>query len=144
MRILVVFVLSVFSLNSLSCEVVPFARLLANPKIFSGKCVETVGVISVEFEGLRIYSDRESYEFGVYENSIGHTYFPDIDSDVNTEGTFKLFSKHYEGKLVRYKGVFNRDESYNRLPSPSGVFSEHQDIIILDKWRRNIKAKNTE
>jgi|TARA_B100001063_G_scaffold243277_1_gene273570 hypothetical protein len=144
MRIFAVLALSIFSFNSLSCEVVPFARLLANPKIFSGKCVETVGVISVEFEGLRIYSDRESYEFGVYENSIRHTYFPDIGAELNTEETFKMFTKHFEGKLVRYKGVFNRDEGYNRLPSPSGVFSEHQDIIILREFKRNLKAKKAE
>ena len=135
MRKFALIVLLLSSINVLSCEVVPIYRLVSNPELFDGKCVETVGVINVEFESWRLFTDRESYDYYVIENSIHHNFYPDYSGEINTKEVIDNFIKTYEGKLVRYRGLFRKGKGVSKLPSPTGTF-EHIDITVLTKLDR--------
>ncbi|QTH70437.1 hypothetical protein [Pseudoalteromonas xiamenensis] len=134
MRKLALTILSLMSFNIFACENVSIYRLIANPKVFNGKCIETVGVIKVEFESWKLFTDRESYEHYVIENSIDHDFYPDYQSEQNSDEVIAAFSLAYEGKLVRYKGIFKAGASNGKLPSPTGRFTTNEAITILSKY----------
>ncbi|MBQ4851123.1 hypothetical protein [Pseudoalteromonas sp. MMG012] len=134
MKKLALTILSVFSINSFACENISIYRLIANPKLFDGKCIETVGVIKVDFESWKLFTDRDSYEYYVIENSIDHNFYPDYQSEKNTDEVIAGFTQAYEGKLVRYKGVFKAGKANGKLASPTGSFTAHEAITILLKY----------
>lgn len=68
------------------------------------------------------------------ENSIDHNFYPDYQSEKNTDEVIAAFTQTYEGKLVRYRGVFKAGKAYGKLPSPTGSFTAHEAITILSKY----------
>jgi hypothetical protein len=140
MRTLLLICTIMSSFYSYSCVVVPFTRLISAPSQYNGKCIQTVGVISVEFEGARLYLNRESYLARIPENSLRHDLIPDFKSDKFDE-TLMLFTKNYEGKLVRYTGVYQSYDSFRTLQNVNGYFETYKEIEIIKNYVPLAKLK---
>ncbi len=111
------------SISAHTAEVISIVSLLANPDKFHGKCVQVAGVIGLEFELPRIYLNRESYNGRVIENSVSQPVELTDDWYLNDE-----IKSKFEGKLVRYKGVF----WYEPNRTPNGYFSNF--VLIETMW----------
>ncbi|KPZ70556.1 hypothetical protein AN394_02325 [Pseudoalteromonas sp. P1-26] len=130
-------ILSVFFLvTAFSCvavETVPFVSLLVSPEKYDNKCIQTVGVISIEFEGGSLYLDHASYIARAFENGISQPFEAAsvaYDSE-NAEVQVKRLNDAYEGKLVRIVGKFQAVNPSKRLFSTKSTFSSISYIKTL-------------
>lgn len=112
-------------------EVTSFVNLLTTPEKFDSKCVQTVGVISVEFEGSKLYLNNESYTARVYENAIRHSLYFSEEND-----QLDLFAKRIEGKLVRVVGLFKYGGDDVGPKSSIGFFESINYLRTLDPKER--------
>ncbi|TMO88431.1 hypothetical protein CWC12_09535 [Pseudoalteromonas ruthenica] len=119
--------------SSVAVEKVPFVSLLASPEKYDGKCIQTVGVLSIEFEGGSLYLDQASYIVRAFENGISQPFEAAVvvyDSE-NTEAQVKRLNDAYEGKLVRIVGKFQAINPSKRFLSTRSTFSSISYIQTL-------------
>ncbi|WP_438863231.1 hypothetical protein [Neptunicella sp.] len=129
--------LSIFLLmtafSSVAVEKVPFVSLLTSSEKYDGKCIQTVGVLSIEFEGGRLYLDQASYIARAFENGISQPFEAVVvayDSE-NAEAQVKRLNDAYEGKLVRIVGKFQAINPSKRFLSTRSAFSSITYIQTL-------------
>ncbi|AIY66366.1 hypothetical protein OM33_11320 [Pseudoalteromonas piratica] len=121
------------SFPTVSVEKVSLSALLANPNNYDGKCVQTVGVLSVEFEGGRIFIDRTSYVARAYENAVRQPFVAAVVAmnSEDPEKAAKRISDTYEGKLVRVIGVFSAINTRTDEISSNSMFKDISFIETL-------------
>ena len=89
--------------------------LLSNPEKLNGKLVRFSGVITLEFEGKAIYSDRESFKYFISKNAFS--------LDLQSSGL--VLTKEQEesiyGKYVEIEGVFHG----NLIKEPSCLLKQN-------------------
>ena len=127
----IIFLMTAFS--SIAAEKISFVSLLSSPDKYDGKCVQTVGVISVEFENGSLYLDQASYIARAYENAISQPFEAAqvaYNSD-NAEAHIQKLADAYEGKLVRVAGKFKAFNTSKRLNSTKSKFSSISYIQTL-------------
>ncbi|MBU1311442.1 MAG: hypothetical protein KKE30_18115 [Gammaproteobacteria bacterium] len=118
----------------IAVEKVPFVSLLSSAEKYDGKCLQTVGVISIEFEGGKLYLDRASYLAKAYENAIAQPFEAAVvayDSEKG-EAQAKNLTDAFEGKLVRVVGKFKAVNPSKRLLSTKSNFSSISYIKSLE------------
>ena len=132
--------LSIFFLmmafSSGAVEKVPFISLLSSPEKYDGKCIQTVGVISIEFEDGRLYLDHASYLAKAYENGISQPFEAAVVAynSENAEVQVKNLANAYEGKLVRVVGKF---KAVNPLKRPFFTKSRFSSISFIQTLAPN-------
>lgn len=127
----IMFLMTAFS--SIAAEKVSFVSLLSSPDKYDGKCVQTVGVISVEFENGSLYLDQASYIARAYENAISQPFEVaqvTYNSD-NPEAHIQKLAGAYEGKFVRVVGKFKAFNPSRRLNRAKSYFSSISHIQTL-------------
>ena len=126
-----VFLMTAFS--SFAIEKVSFVSLLSSPERYDDLCVQTVGVISVEFEGGSLYLDRASYEAKAYENGISQPFEAAViaHGSENSEARIASLTAAFEGKLVRVVGKFKAKNSLKPSDSYKSRFSTIDYIRTL-------------
>lgn len=110
--------------SSVAVETVPFVSLLSSAEKYDGQCIQTVGVISIEFEGGKLYLDHASYLAKAYENAISQPFEAAMvayDSEKG-EAQAKNLTDAFEGKLVRVVGKFKAVNPSKRLLSTKSNF----------------------
>ncbi|KAF7786190.1 hypothetical protein PRUB_a0672 [Pseudoalteromonas rubra] len=119
--------------SSLAAEKVSFVSLLSSPDKYDGKCVQTVGVISVEFERGSLYLDQGSYIARAYENGISQPFEAEqvAYKSENAEVHIQKLADAYEGKLVRVVGKFKASNPSKRLNSTKSKFSSISYVRAL-------------
>jgi hypothetical protein len=99
---------------AIACEVVSLVKVISFPEKYDGKCIQTVGVISVEFEGGLLYLNKESYDARAYENAITQPLIAD-NMDIAESEKMEILSKAYEGKLVRFTGIYSAKGAFSKV-----------------------------
>ena len=110
---------------------VSIVRLLADPKIYSGKVVRLWGVYHVERETMALFLNLESYEYGISQNAI-----PITTTYTSPEDLPKL-----NGHYVWIIGVFDaRDEHPIGFPDATGNGHLH-DVLPIRPAQVKLKVR---
>ena len=128
-------IIALISFSTSAVEIVSLTSLLATPERYDGKCVQTVGVISVEFEGGRIYLDQASYIARAHENAVGQPFEALLMSE--QQEVIKGITEAYEGKMVRLVGVFSEFNSISTVLSPKSMFKSINFVETLKPNNRD-------
>lgn len=89
-----------------SPEIVSMVAVLANPDQFDGKKVTLSGVLSLEFEDVSLYRDRDAYEYvSVTDGFILELSEEQVES-----------AKGWQGQRVVVTGRFHRDRFWGSFP----------------------------
>jgi hypothetical protein len=115
----------------MACEVVSFVKIISAPHNYDGKCIQTVGVISVEPEDNLLYLNKESYDARAYENAIIQPIIADSMDEAESEKMKKLF-KPYEGKLVRLTGIYSSKAAFRPTINVNGRFNTAHKVEIIE------------
>ncbi|MEW6996026.1 hypothetical protein AADZ84_17475 [Colwelliaceae bacterium MEBiC 14330] len=130
MRILLAFIF-LLSPYAMACEAVSFVKILSSPQNYDGKCVQTVGVISVGFEDNLLYLNKESYAARAYENAIIQPIAADSMDEAESEKMKNLFQT-YDGKLVRFTGMYSAKGAFRPTINVNGWFTTVDKLEIIE------------
>jgi hypothetical protein len=78
-------------------------ELIANPRLFDGKRVRTIGYIHFEFEGNGLYLHKEDYEHRIHANGVWVSFAGNLqvgkcqDRYALVEGAFKAGERGHMG-----------------------------------------------
>jgi|TARA_B110000196_G_C20629227_1_gene423176 hypothetical protein len=116
---------------AMACEVVSLVKIISSPQNYDGKCIQTVGVISVAFEENLLYLNKESYAARAYENAIIQPVVADSVDETESDKMKNLF-KTYEGKLVRFTGIYSAKGAFRPTINVNGWFTTVDKLEIIE------------
>jgi len=104
-------------------------KVILFPARYDGKCIQTVGVISVEFEGGLLYLNKESYDARAYENSITQ---PLIVASLNSSKNMDNLVETYVGKLVRFTGIYSFSGAFRPTINVNGKLNTSRKVEVIE------------